>query len=88
MKIINWTLLFLAAFFCCFDSVKANPLRQDTIRDVTYQLYPLGIACRDNDMATIKRLLAGKYGAQNETYIEGWEKSTSNLLIYKRLCKI
>ena len=28
------------------------------------------------------------YGAQNETYIEGWEKSTSNLLIYKRLCKI
>lgn len=29
-----------------------------------------------------------KYGAQNETYIEGWEKSTSNLLIYKRLCKI
>ena len=60
MKIINWTLLFLAAFFCCFDSVKANPLRQDTIRDVPYQLYPLGVACRDNDMATIKRLLAGK----------------------------
>ena len=60
MKIINWTLLFLATFFCCFDSVKANPLWQDTIRDVPYQLYPLGIACRDNDMATIKRLLAGK----------------------------
>lgn len=30
----------------------------------------------------------GLYGAQNETYIEGWEKKTSNLLIYKRLCKI
>lgn len=29
-----------------------------------------------------------KYGAQNETYIEGWEKKTSKLLIYKRLCKI
>lgn len=29
-----------------------------------------------------------KYGAQNETYIEGWEKKASNLLIYKRLCKI
>lgn len=29
-----------------------------------------------------------RYGAQNETYIEGWEKKTSNLLIYKRLCKI
>lgn len=28
------------------------------------------------------------YGAQNETYIEGWEKKASNLLIYKRLCKI
>lgn len=31
---------------------------------------------------------ADKYGAQNETYIEGWEKKTSKLLIYKRLCKI
>lgn len=29
-----------------------------------------------------------KYGAQNETYIEGWEKKASNLLIYKRLYKI
>ena len=28
------------------------------------------------------------YRAQNETYIEGWEKKTSKLLIYKRLCKI
>ena len=28
------------------------------------------------------------YGAQNETYIEGWEKKTSNLLIYKMLCKM
>ena len=60
MKIINWTLLFLVMFFCCLDSVKANPLQQDTIRDVTYQLYPLGVACRNNDMATIKRLLAGE----------------------------
>ena len=60
MKIINWTLLFLAAFLGCFDCVKANPLRQDTIRDITYQLYPLGVACRDNDMAAIKQLLAGK----------------------------
>ena len=31
---------------------------------------------------------ASLYGAQNETYIEGWEKKASNLLIYKRLCKI
>ena len=28
------------------------------------------------------------YGAQNETYIEDWEKKTSNLLIYKRLCNV
>ena len=28
------------------------------------------------------------YGAQNETYIEGWEKKTSNLLIYKRMRKV
>lgn len=28
------------------------------------------------------------YGAQNETYIEDWEKKVSNLLIYKRLYKI
>ncbi|RGY73202.1 ankyrin repeat domain-containing protein [Bacteroides fragilis] len=60
MKIVNWTLLFLATLFCCLDSVKANLLLQDTIRDETYQLYPLGIACRNNDMGTIKRLLAGK----------------------------
>lgn len=60
MKIINWTLLFLVTFFCCLDSMKANPLQQDTIWDVTYQLYPLGVACRNNDMETIKQLLAAK----------------------------
>lgn len=32
--------------------------------------------------------MSEKYGAQNETYIEGWEKKTSNLLIYKRLCNV
>ena len=36
----------------------------------------------------IVQFLGGLYGAQNETYIEGWEKKTSNILIYKRLCKI
>lgn len=34
------------------------------------------------------RITPAVYGAQNETYIEGWEKKTSKLLIYKRLCKI
>lgn len=58
MKIINWTLLFLVSLWGCWDSVKASSLQQDTIRDITYQLYPLGIACRNHDMATIQRLLA------------------------------
>lgn len=60
MKLTSRTLFLLMMFLCCLGSVKANPLQQDTIRDVSYQLYPLGVACRDNDMATIKRLLAGK----------------------------
>ena len=60
MKIINWTLLFLATLFCSLDSVKASTLLQDTIRDATYQLYPLGVACRNNDVETIKQLLAAK----------------------------
>lgn len=36
----------------------------------------------------MEKLYPSNYGAQNETYIEGWEKKTSKLLIYKRLCKI
>ena len=59
MKLTSRTLFLLMMFLCCLGSVKANPLQQDTIRDVSYQLYPLGVACRENDMATIKRLLAG-----------------------------
>lgn len=57
---VNWILLFLATLFGYLDSMKATPLLQDTIRDEAYQLYPLGIACRNNDLETIKRLLAGK----------------------------
>lgn len=60
MKLTSRTLFLLVMFLCCLGNVKANPLQQDTTQDVTYRLYPLGIACRDNDMATIKRLLAGK----------------------------
>lgn len=59
MKIAKWTLLLLATLFCCLDSIKAGSWPQDTIRDEIYRLYPLGIACRNNDMETIKRLLAG-----------------------------
>lgn len=59
MKTAKWILLFLATLFCCLDSIKAGSWPQDTIRDEAYRLYPLGIACRNNDMETIKRLLAG-----------------------------
>lgn len=51
-------------FWICEAAYSQNPeadiLKQDTIRDEAYQLYPLGIACRNGDMETIKRLLAGK----------------------------
>ncbi|MDY3068243.1 MAG: ankyrin repeat domain-containing protein [Parabacteroides sp.] len=60
MKIIYWTILFLVTFFYCLDGVKASLSQQDTVKDATCQLYPLGVACRDNDMATIKCFLAGK----------------------------
>ena len=47
MKLTSRTLFLLMMFLCCLGSVKANPLQQDTIRNVlSYQLYPLGIACR------------------------------------------
>lgn len=49
---------------------------------------PLGVAVNFFFYDTIKILILLFYGAQNETYIEGWEKKTSKLLIYKRLCKI
>ena len=43
---------------------------------------------KEPNMLNLMENLKALYGAQNETYIEGWEKKTSNLLIYKRLCKI
>lgn len=39
-------------------------------------------------LATVFPQPIGMYGAQNETYIEGWTEKDLNLLIYKRLCKI
>ena len=42
----------------------------------------------ENLVIQLPSFLKFKYGAQNETYIEGWEKKASKLLIYKRLCKI
>ena len=59
MKIINRILLFLAMFCCCLNGVKATPLLQDTIQDKTYRLYPLGIACRDDDHRQPSKRVAG-----------------------------
>lgn len=48
----------LLLLFAC--SMKASPLPQDTLRDETYRLYPLGVACRNGDLETVKRLLSGE----------------------------
>lgn len=45
-------------------------------------------SCMEMNVLNSHRNIFKFYGAQNETYIEGWEKKTSKLLIYKRLCKI
>ena len=64
---------------------KYNPFIMQNIRANT-----LIIGANNNPINKKVRLNAdfSIYGAQNETYIEGWEKKTSNLLIYKRLCKV
>lgn len=58
---------------------------------MTYFVHEHGLEGRNPDrdrMFFLRQDDPMTYGAQNETYIEGWEKKTSNLLIYKRLCKI
>lgn len=69
-------------------NVEVDKVRNREILSVTHSK-PIVIDC-DCNIQEIHRQVTDvvKYGAQNETYIEGWEKSTSNLLIYKRLCKI
>lgn len=42
----------------CSCPMSAHPSLQDTITDGAYRLYPLGVACRDGDLETVKRLLA------------------------------
>ena len=72
-------------------------LTENTALEITLATNVAFIVCTAPLLTTILSLLIYKrekataaliYGAQNETYIEGWEKKTSNLLIYKRLCKI
>lgn len=66
--------LVCAALLLFSIAASAQPIYRFSVK--------VGIDCESVDS------LGGVYGAQNETYIEGWEKKASNLLIYKRLCKI
>lgn len=69
-----WTIILGSAFLWPLTTFFIVFFNQH--RDVTFINLALGL------------LAINMYGAQNETYIEGWEKKASNLLIYKRLCKI
>lgn len=53
---VRW--LFLLWWLGCSGLMSAQSLPQDTIVDGVYRLYPLGVACRDGDLAAVKRLLA------------------------------
>lgn len=56
----HWFAIFLLGTMVLIFSepVRAVPLLQDTVGEGPYQLYPLGVACRDNNLETIKRLLS------------------------------
>lgn len=60
MKRLYSTLLFLSMLFCCWGSIRASVLPQDTLRDEVYLLYPLGVACRNGDLEVVKQLLSGE----------------------------
>ena len=62
-----------------------TPSGMERLESTCMLLIAIGEGVKGVDKLTDKKLL---YGAQNETYIEGWEKKTSNLLIYKRLCNV
>lgn len=74
---------------CNFDKNFIVSYFDERVKATNNQLlkyrYNYFISLLTNDNRYAKQSI---YGAQNETYIEGWEKKTSNLLIYKRLCKI
>lgn len=45
---------------CCCGNIKATVLPQETLSDEIYQLYPLGVACRNGDLEVVKQLLSGE----------------------------
>lgn len=50
-------ILFLV-LICGIDGIWANLPPSNIVTDEEYQLYPLGIACRDGDLETVKQLLS------------------------------
>ena len=66
--------IFLIMLVVMMQQVKVAPFSPESNRNRFLHVHYMSIS--------------HKYGAQNETYIEGWEKKTSNLLIYKRLCNV
>lgn len=57
MNKLAFILFLLISFTGGINQAVANT-PQDTISDGNYLLYPLGVACRKGDMATVKQLLA------------------------------
>ena len=92
MKKVYLFLLLCVCIQLSWGQDRATEIRNTFLSGNTSQL--LVVAHRadwrnapENSLQGIQNCI-DMYGAQNETYIEGWEKKTSNLLIYKRLCKI
>lgn len=56
----HWLAVFLRGMITLIFSepVLAVSFLQDTVREGPYQLYPLGVACRDNNLEAVKRLLS------------------------------
>lgn len=65
-----------------------NPLNITSLIHRLFMFFILNSCCAIFFSALPNSLLYGKYGAQNEMYIEGWTEKGLNLLIYKRLCNI
>ena len=73
------TNLIVALFALCFTG---------TVSDAYAWGWHKRKSVKNDSVVTSESKYDELYGAQNETYIEGWEKKISNILIYKRLCKI
>lgn len=94
VKTIKLTSLFVNTENYRFEPLSSQKEAIDKmVEDQGDKLYSLVDDIVTNGLSPVDLIIVtpnedNNYGAQNETYIEGWEKKTSNLLIYKRLCKI